>query len=498
MWPKKSLDKDYSMGNSNIKKNYILNTIFQIFNLLVPLVTTPYLSRVLGADGIGTNSFVSANAGYFCLIAALGIQTYGQREISCNQNNKEKRTKVFWEIVILGFISTIFSLVCYFVFAFFHKDRELFYLYGIQVLTVMFDITWLYTGMENFSIPVKRNFIIKILSIICIFIFVRSKDDLWKYILICLLWNLLGNLLMWISIRKFVYLKISLGGSLKHLKPIIGLFVPTIAIQIYTNMDKVMIGYLSDDLSHNGYYEQSMKLIRLLLTLVVSLSTVMIPKISNYFSENKIEEMKELIYKAFNFVLFLSIPCCLGISITIRDIIPWFFGEGYDAVALLTIILAPQIIFVGLNNITAYQCLIPRKLERVFTVTVSLGALLNFLGNIILIPQYGAVGAALSSTATELIVLVSELIYLKKDINILAILRMCINYIISGSIMAIVVVVINKFLPSTFMGVLCTIAIGVGIYFICLLILKDGFLYGPVFTQIKKIKKVFLKEPTRH
>lgn len=478
------------MSKASIKKNYILNTAYQVFNLLVPLITTPYVSRVLEADGIGANSFVAAISGYFCLLAALGIQAYGQREISYHQNDRKRRTSLFWEIESIAITSTLLSLIVYYLFVIFqNSNRIIFVLYGIQIITVMFDITWLYTGMEDFEAPIKRSFLVKVLSIIGIFILVNNKEDLWIYVLLYLGLGLLGNVLMCMSMRKYVDIEIRFYNPKKHIKAIIGLFIPTIAIQVYLSMDKIMIGYLTTDSYQNGYYEQSQKLIRLILTVVTSLSVVMIPRISHLLSENRIDEMNSLIYKSFNFVMFIGYPCCLGIISAIDTIIPWFFGKGYDDVSGITKILAPQILFIGMSNITAYQCLVPRKLERIFTITVIFGVLINFVGNILLIPKYGAIGAALASTVTECVVMVSELIYLRNKIDVFKILKMSINYALCSCVMYFVIIGVNNYITSGVLGTFLVVAMGAVVYFVCLFVLKDSFFMNTVLKSAKKFIK---------
>lgn len=249
------------MKEPSIKKNYLFNSSYQILALIVPLITTPYVSRVLGANGIGIYSYTFSIVSYFVLFSALGTSTYANRNLGIVRDNIEERTKFFWEIFSLRAILAMISLVVYFAYVIVLSENKLIAaLQGIYLLDVMMDITWFFQGMENFKIIAIRNYVIKLVNVIFIFTVVRDESDLWWYVLGLAAWSLLANISMWIPLRKLIK-----SPSIKNIKPfknisiIIQLFVPTIASQIYTMLDKSMIGWISGNPSEMDVMNNQIK-----------------------------------------------------------------------------------------------------------------------------------------------------------------------------------------------------------------------------------------------
>ena len=272
----------------SLKQNYVYNLIYQICILLPPLITTPYLSRVLGAEGIGIYSFTTSILSYFVLFGSLGISLYGQREIAANQNNIEKRSKIFKELFLLKAIFILFSFLVFFIIYFNDERYGIYYkILSIELLTHIMDITWFYQGLENFKKITIQNLVIKILSTISIFLFVKSEDMLLVYFLIMFLSTTASYFLLWLGLKKWVIeVPFKSLEIKKHIKNTFFLFLPQIAIQVYTVLDKTMIGWILNDMKEVGYYEQSQKLIKICLMIITSLGTVMVPRISNLHAEN--------------------------------------------------------------------------------------------------------------------------------------------------------------------------------------------------------------------
>ena len=272
--------------SKSIKKNYLYNLIYQSLILIVPLITTPYLSRVLGAEAIGIYSYTISITTYFVLFGSLGIALYGQREIAYVQDDKEKRSTVFIEILLMRFITLGISMLIFYLS--FVKQGQYSTYYKILILEIIsnsIDISWFFQGIEEFKKTVVRNAIVKIISVICIFIFVKNTNDLLKYFIIYVLSTFLGNLSLWMYLPKYIE-KVNLKNIkiFKHLKPAIALFIPQIAVQIYTVLDKTMIGAIVDDKAEVGFYEQSQKIVKLLLAIATSLGTVMSPRMASTFA----------------------------------------------------------------------------------------------------------------------------------------------------------------------------------------------------------------------
>lgn len=472
----------------SIKKNYLFNTAYQILTLITPLITTPYVSRILGADGIGTYSFADSVTSYFVLAATMGISIYGQREISYFQSDREKRSNVFWNTKILECITSAITLVAFYIFAIFSSNSTIFFVLSMNILAVMFDVTWLFQGMEEFGIITLRNTIFKFLNIAFIFIFVKQKSDLVIYIAGIAGFTLISNLSLWTKLRQYVDRpKKENIRPLKNIRVVISLFVPTIAIQVYTVLDKTMIGLITRDSFQNGYYEQAIKISRMALMLVTSLGTVMIPRIGHHYSIGEKKVVTTLMYRSYNFVWFLGIPLCFGLIGIADNFVPWFFGNGYGTVIPLLRILSCLIIAIGINNVTGMQYLIPTGRQNVFTKTVLVGAIVNVVMNILLIPIFKASGAAVASVVAETTIAVIQLILVREEIDGMQVLKLLPKYLISGGIMLASLLWLNQYLRKNILDTILMIVLGVIIYLIALLFLKDKFLIENTRLVLNKI-----------
>lgn len=474
----------------SIAKNYIYNLIYQMLTIVLPLITTPYLSRVLGAENIGIYGYTLSIVTYFVLFGTLGIAMYGQREIAYVQNNQTKQSKTFWEIVITRFITlTIAAVTFYITFCIRGQYTTYYTILLLELLANALDISWYYQGIEDFGKTVIRNLVVKILSLVCIFVFVKTQADLWKYMLIYVLANALGNATMWLYLPKMLQ-KISLKTLefKKHIKPVLSLFVPQIATQIYVVLDKTMIGNITNNMSDVGFYEQAQKIVKTAMLVVTALGTVMNSRIANAFAENKKEDVKKYLMQAFNIVWMLGIPITLGIMAVSSNLVPWFYGEGYEPVIQLLIATSPILLAIGLNNVTGIQYLIQTKQQKNYTISVTIGAIVNVIFNFILINLIGTVGAAISSVLAEFTILGVHFIYMRKDIKILDVLKLSIKYLISGLIMYVIVLNISKLISPSILNTFILIAIGAIIYFVILLILKDKFLNDIINQVVVTVK----------
>ena len=321
------------MAQKSIKKNYIYNLTYQILTLITPLITTPYLSRVFGADGIGTCSYIESISSYFVLFATLGLTTFGQRETSYVQDDRKKRSIIFWETNIIELIASTLCIIAYVAFSFMQENKSLYLVLILNLLSVIANISWFFQGMEEFGKIVLRNIIFKIINIIYIFVFVKTQNDIIIYLFGVAFFGLINNLSYWISVPKYIDRPILKElHPAKHIKTVIALFVPTIAIQVYTVLDKTMIGAITKDPFENGYYEQAMKIAKLVLTIITSLGTVMIPRIGYHYSKGDTKIVKEYMYRSYKFVWLCGIPLTLGLIAVSDNFVPWFFGAGYDKV----------------------------------------------------------------------------------------------------------------------------------------------------------------------
>ena len=472
----------------SITKNYIYNASYQVLTLITPLITTPYLSRVLEADGIGVYSFTASIVAYFTMFAALGTLTYGNREISYLQDDRKARSQVFWEIELLSMITTSISLIAYIFFILFGtKEYQVIYLIQIfSILTIATDITWLLQGVEEFGKIVGRNLFFKILSILYVFTFVRSKEDLILYIGGNVILSFLTQASVWFYLPKFVDLPDWKSlKPLRHLRGTIALFVPTIAISVYTVLDKTMIGIFSNAFE-NGYYEQALNLSKTVLTLVTSLGTVMIPRMGYHYNKGEQGEVQKLMYQSYRFVWFLGIPLCFGLMGIASNVVPWFYGDGFLKLTILLPILSMLIPVIGMSNVTGMQYLITTKREKLLTISVAIGAAVNFMCNLVLIPRYSAIGAAVASVFAEIVITGIQFVFVRKEISVAKVLAGAWKYLTAGLLMLVVLLIEGQKLTSSILNTGIMIVSGGCIYFIILALLKDEFLMG-------YIKKIFHK-----
>ncbi|MDE7251395.1 MAG: flippase [Acetatifactor sp.] len=478
------------MDKKSIKKNYFYNLTYQILTIIIPLLTAPYISRVLGADGVGTVSYVESIVTYFTMFAVMGIAIYGQREISYVQDSPVKRSIVFWNAKIFELFSSSIVLAIYLLFSYQQSNRILYIIYVLPLLNVIADVSWFFQGMEEFGIIVVRNIIIKIVNIIYIFVVVKDKEDIYKYAFGIVFFTVLSSVSLWLKLPRYL-VKISKSDlhPFKNFRTILSLFIPTIAIQIYTVLDKTMIGVITRDSFENGYYEQAIKLSKMVLTIVTALGTVMIPRIGHYFEQKEEEKIQSLMYRGYRVVWLLGIPLCFGLNTVSSNFVPWFFGEGYEAVIPLLKILSFLILAIGINNVTGTQYFIPTKRQNLFTFTVILGAVVNLFLNFFLIRKYSSAGAAVSSVLAETVIACVQLIIVRKELSPLHVLREGTNYFIAGTVMAVVLWLMEPLLLPSIISTVFMVGVGSLIYFGILLILKDEFLVSNMNQFMTKIRR---------
>lgn len=495
-------------------KNYIYNLIYQVFLLIVPLITTPYISRVIGASGVGQYSFAYSITSYLVLLAALGFGYYAQREIARQSSSKYEQSRIFWEIMICKLISTSLALGIDLALIFTGVYQEytlLMKLLLINVAATFFDVAFFLQGKEEFGIIALVSTLIKLAGVICIFVFVKTENDLWVYTLLqsCIL--VFSNLVLWFflprRLEKIRFSDIKFG---RHLIPTLRLFIPTIAASIYTMLDRTLIGVIvtgevvSTDENgveiikkvsdiENGYYEQSEKIVKMAMTIITSLGTVMIPRNSKEVAEGHEEKFVDNVYKALRFTFLLGVPISLGLLAIAQNFCPWFFGDGYEKVPMLMMIFSPIVLIIGLSNVLGLQYLIPKKNDGRFTIAITCGAAINLCLNLILIYYYQSYGAAIASVIAETIVTAIMFIFARKEISFIKTIKDCWKYLAAGAIMFGAVFLTQYFLNARPLFTFLLIFEGMAVYFLLLLVFKDSaFLF--VCQKIKEKVLLHLKK----
>ena len=481
--------------SKSIKLNYFYNAAYNVLTVLTPLITAPYISRVLQADGIGTASFVASVAEYFVIFADMGTAACGQRETSYCRDDPAMRSAVFWETFFLRAINTAVAMSAYFlfIFSFMESYRVIFLIYCINILTLALNVGWFLSALEEFGKIVFRNLVIRIAGIIFIFVFVKTRDDLPLYVFGLLFFNLAGTLAMWAYLPAYIRRPdFRCINPFRNIKTSLSLFLPTVAIQIYTVLDKSMLGFFTESGFENGYYEQSMKISRAVLPLIISLGGVMIPRIGYLFGKNDRDAISAYMYRSYNFVWFMAVPLCFGLAGISDNFVPWFFGPGFEKVAGLLKISSFLLIAIGFNHATGAQYLIPTGRQNLYTRAVIAGAAVNFVMNIIMIRLLKSYGAMIASVMAEGLIAVIEMYMIRRELNIPGILASGKNYIMAGGIMLAALIFMGGKLEPSAVNTFMMIFTGAGIYFGVLFAMRDKF-----FTDYSATVLRFLRDKIR-
>ncbi len=483
-----SMVKYCMQKQESIKKNYIYNTIYKLLTIITPLITAPYISRVLGADNIGVYSYTNSIATYFTLFATLGTASYGQREIAMHRNSQAESSKLFWEIELLSVFTTLIALFFWMLWIIISKQYTTYYLIlSMTVLAVLFDISWYFAGFEKFKYIVIRNSVVRLLGIILLFVFIKNKNDTLLYVALIAATGLLGNISMWCYLPKML-VKINykeLHPFKKHFKQTFMYFIPTIATSVYTVLDKTMIGIITKSSDENGFYEQATKIIKMFQSLIFSLNTVMTSRQSYLFSIGKINEIKDKIEKSFNYLFTLSIPLMFGLIAVSQNFVPWFFGNGYDPVIKILWAMSPLPFIITISNILGSQYLTPSGQRVRSTKGIIIGAIVNVGLNIILIPKFHAIGASIASVIAELVISIIYVYMSRIVISWRQIFKTAWKKCLASCIMFFAIFFIPKFLLNSILITILQFIVGIIVYILALVILQDS-----IINEIKKyIKK---------
>ena len=398
-----------------------MNFILTASNFVFPLVTFPYVSRVLGASGNGKIAFIASVASYFSMIASLGIPTYGIRACATVRDDKEKLSKTVHELLIIHSIMTMISLTLFFVSYFLigrlQREPELMFVNGISLLLNVLGANWLYSALEQYQYITFRSLAFKVISILLMFALVHKRQDYVIYGAISVFAVAGSNVLNFINLRKFVSFKRYKCYHLKqHMKPILVFFAQTVAITVYTNLDTVMLGFMKND-AEVGLYSAAIKVKNILVTLVTSLGTVLLPRLSYYTANGYKEEFKKLTHKAMEIVFVMGMALTGYFVIMAKECIVFISGEEFLGATLAMQIIIPTIIFIGLSNITGIQVLTPLGKEKYVLISVVVGAGIDFVWNLILIPSMGAAGAAVGTLLAEIAVLLVQWYAIRKVVK---------------------------------------------------------------------------------
>lgn len=460
---------------TNYKKNIIYNSIYRITVILSPLITSPYLSRVLGPEQLGIYSYLSAFATYFVIFSVLGVSDYGNRAIAKVRDDKNALSECFWQIYYIQFFLTIVTSIVYVFVTFCLGDYVAIRLILlIQVLSSLLEINWFAFGLEEFKLTSIRSIFVRIFMVIAIFIFVKDINDLWKYALIMVLSNVISLIAILPLIPKKVSFQFPDFKKIrKHILPNLILFLPVIATSIYQQIAKIMLGIWHQK-AEVGFYQNAENIVTLPMFLTTAVVTVMLPYTSNMVVNGEYDSGKQLLYKSLKYTSILNIGMAFGLKAVASNFVPWYLGEEYIRSAELLEILSPIIMICGFSNVIRYQFLIPYEHDRVYLISIFMGAVSNVICNLILIPIYGAEGAAYATVLAYGVVLILQTVFTRKEIDYVYLARAICPYITSGIIMNIIVeyLVIKINIPVV-LKIIVGVLVGVAVYLTLTIITLD-------------------------
>ena len=455
-----------------VLKNYAYNLSYQLLVIILPIITTPYVTRVFSSTDLGTYGYFNSIVTYFILLATLGVANYGTKEISGHRKDIRKN---FWGIYTLQFGATILSICLYILLclSLSFMQNPVAYILGLSLVSKGMDISWLFQGLEDFRKITVRNITVKLVGVISIFLFVKSANDLYLYVFLLTIFELLGQFSMWLPAREFIGKPhFDWSYAKQHLKPVVLLFLPQIAISLYVTLDRTMLGALAST-KDVGIYDQALKLVNILLTLVTSLGSVMLPRVANLLSTgdhkavNKMHQMSFLIY---NLVIF---PIIAGVLIVNDDFVQFFLGQDFQDAKYAIAIMIFRMFFIGWTNIMGIQILIPHNKNKEFMISTTIPAIVSVGLNLLLLPKLGYIGAAIVSVLTEALVWAIQLYFTRNYLKEVPFLASTVKIIGASALMYGVLFVVKTTVNFTpVINVMVFATIGAILYISQILFLK--------------------------
>jgi len=476
--------------NQRIRKNIYYNIILQFSTMFIPLLSIPYLARILGAEGIGAYAYTNTIVQYFVLAGTLGTITYGTRQIAYSRQNIDKLSKTFWNIFFFRAILTGIVIAFYIIFflEFPSKYKILFFIQLIVLFSNQLDISWLFAGLEDFKKIALRGTIVKVIAFVLIFPIVKKPSDIWKYTLIQCGSLLIGNITLWIYFPKELVKPQWNWQSVKeHFSSAIKLFIPQVAIDIYVLFDKTMLGALTTT-NQVGYYDKAEQFAKLPLVFTSILSTVMLPVMSNFSEEGNIQLGKKYLNTSLQYILLIAIASGFGVAGIAPQFVPWMLGENFEESTKLLLILAPLTPIISISFTIGRIYLIPFNLEKQLTISVLCGACTNVILNLLFIPKLQAVGACIATLITESIVSIIQYSFIYRLIDNKLLGESILKYLFSGIVMFLIIRSLGLSLGPHILTTFLQIIVEIIIYIIILFLLREK----KIMKQLKSInQKVF-------
>lgn len=460
---------------ASVKKNYLYNLVSQLVSFLIPLIITPYISRIFQADGIGIISFTTANVTYFTLFSMLGISGYGQRQVAVYRDDRAEVSKIFCELQLIHTVNFILTSAVYLVLIVTSGQYRIYYLANIVTLiSCLLDINWFYQAYEQFGLISIRNCVVKGLMLAATFLFVHKKSDLIIYVLIVALANLLSNASLWAELRCYVdFPPIRSLNPKRHLKEVFVFFIPTIAASVYSILDKSVINWVTHEEVENGYYEQAYRVLTVANVLVQSLAGVAAPRMTYVLSAGKTEEFREKLNRSLELMLMVACPAAFGIAAIAPRFVPLFFGAGFEKTEQILYVFAPLVVVLGFSVYLDGLYLVPAGKRFESAKIICEGAALNLVLNLLMVIKWKAVGAAAATLITEGFIMLLMLRLSRQEIDARRVGKSLCRYGLISALMFIVVRVAGMWITGDFAACAVQIVSGAAVYGVALILCRD-------------------------
>lgn len=458
-------------------RNSLYNSIYKTISLLFPLIVSTYVSHRLKANGIGLIASAQNVVQYFVILASLGIPNYGIREIAKNNGDQNKRNMVFSELFILNLISSLVCIVVYYGLINFSNvsngEIVLYSIVGLTLVLNIFNVDWVYQGIEEYRYIAIRSIVVKLLSIVLILLFIKSEENYKEYALISIIATAGNNIVNVIYLKRSGIKFEKKGLNIqRHLKAVGILFFTAVSIELYTLLDTTMIKHFC--LPENvGFYSNSMKIVKMLITAITAIGGVLLPRLSNYIQSNKIVECEGIIHKIMDLLCFMFFPCVFFLVFGADLIIPSLFGESFFPAILTLRISSFLILALGFSNLFGTQILLAFNGEKRLMQCTITGAIINIFLNLLLIPRYNQNGAAVASVISELIVTIMSYIYVTKHIRVRISISNIITSFVGGMIIGIIIILSKRYIHNTIIALLMSGLFGFSLYIIIEYLFKN-------------------------
>lgn len=454
---------------SKIIKNALYQGAFQVLSVILPLITVPIVSHRIGPKGLGLFNYSNSIVNYFVLVAGLGLVSYGVREIAAVRDSSEKMKQTFWELEWFNIVFSTLATITYIVLSFFLSDSWIYHIQVLIMIGTVLDISWFFAGIEDFKLVSLVSIFVKFISFFLIILYIKSSRDLPLYVMIVSMSTLLSQFIFWpLAIKKVGFRIIPLKIAFRHFKGAISFFTGRIASTVYTNLNKTLLGLLTS-VSMVAYFSNTVLIINVVVTMLTTIDTVLLPRMTNLVSNQEEDSMILLLEKSIHLELFLTIPMMFGLIAIAPKFVLWFFGIKFMMVEQLLIWMSVLLVVIPLSSAVVRQYLMPKGRMKEYNYSMLYSALVSILLDIVLIPLIGISGAVIATLVAEFLVSGIRVYYLVKNTNFRFDYREILKYIISGICMLIVVRLVTRMMTATILTTILQVLLGTIVY-ICLLI----------------------------